>query len=434
MYKIGFITLGCKVNIYESNALKDEFIKLGHEAIDAKPMCDAYIINTCSVTNMADSKSRQMIHKCINYNPNAVIAVMGCYSQSNPEAKTIPGVDILLGNNNKHEAVKKILEMLENGRYRYVNLLDILHERDYEPLEVTMFDRTRAFVKIEDGCQNFCTYCIIPFARGPVRSKKADSVLQEIKEIARRGYKEVVLSGIDTGKYYDKESNTNFAKLCKRILDEVKEIKRLRVSSVEIMQITEEFVEVLKDSRVIADHMHLPLQSGSDNVLNMMKRHYTTKQFKEKVDLIRTARPNISISSDIIVGFPTESEKDFNDSMEFIESIGMTHLHVFPFSKREGTRAADFPDISPEIKKERTKKMMELSVKLERRYNSLFIDKELDVIFEQVTKDGRISGHSSNFIEILVSGDESLVGRYAMVKITSSEKTKLIGEISSFLD
>lgn len=434
MSKIGFITLGCKVNIYESNALKEEFMKMGYEVSEASSDCDAFIINTCSVTNQADAKSRQMIHKCIKLNPNGIVAVMGCYSQSNPEAKTIEGVDILLGNNNKHEAVKKIDEMLKNGRYRYVNLLDILREKEYEPLGVTMFDHTRAFVKIEDGCQNFCTYCVIPFARGPVRSKKADSVIEEIKAVAEKGYKEVVLSGIDTGKYYDKETDTNFAKLCKRIINEIPEIKRLRISSIEITQITSEFLDVLKSSNVIADHMHLPIQSGSDNVLNMMKRFYNTKEFKEKIDLIREVRPNMAISSDVIVGFPTETDEDHKKSMEFIESIGMTHLHVFPFSKRQGTRAADFPDLDPQIKKVRTKEMMDLSYKLERRYNSNFIDKTLDVIFEQKDSKGRIVGHSSNFIEVVVLGDESLIGKYANVHITKVEGIKLIGEITSFID
>ena len=434
MYKIGFITLGCKVNIYESNAIKDEFIKKGYLVSDADPSCDAFIINTCSVTNQADAKSRQMIHKCHKLNPNAIIAVMGCYSQSNPEAKTLPDIDILLGNNNKHEAVTKIIEMLNTKKYRYVNLLDILKEKEYEPLEVTMFDHTRAFVKIEDGCQNFCTYCVIPFARGPVRSKDADKVIEEIKGVSERGYKEVVLSGIDTGKYYDKKSNTNFSKLCRRIIDEVPGIKRLRISSIEITQITPDFIELLHDSKVIADHMHLPIQSGSDNILNMMKRFYTTKEFKERVDLIKSVRPDISLSSDVIVGFPTETDLDHKNSMKFIESLGMTHLHVFPFSKRAGTRAADFPDIDPQIKKVRTKEMMDLSYKLERRYNSKFLDKTLDVIFEQKDNKGRIVGHSSNFIEIAVDGDESLIGRYANVHIKSIDGLKLIGDIVSFID
>ena len=235
MSKIGFITLGCKVNIYESNAIKDKLIEMGHEIVKASSECDAFVINTCSVTNMADAKSRQMIHRCQYLNPNAIICAMGCYVQSNDEARRIYGIDILLGNTNKGEAAEKLDYMLKSGKKeRYVNIKDILHTKEYEPLTATMFDHTRAFVKIEDGCQNFCSYCIIPFARGPVRSKPLLLTLREIKDICDSGYKEVVLSGIDIGKYYDKETNTNFSKLVKTLLETITSLERIRISSIEI--------------------------------------------------------------------------------------------------------------------------------------------------------------------------------------------------------
>ena len=281
MIKIGFITLGCKVNTYESNALKDKFISLGYEVGDADSSCVAFIINTCSVTNMADSKSRQMIHKCIKLNPDAIVCAMGCFIQSNEEAKDIDGVTILIGNSNKGEAVEKIDEMLKSGkREKYVNVTNILKEKQYESLTATMFDHTRAFVKIEDGCQNFCSYCIIPYARGPVRSKPLMVALREFKEIAKMGYKEIVLSGIDTGKYYDAETNTNFSGLIRKTIENIPDIKRIRVSSVEITQIDDEFIDLLKNNQTIASHIHLPLQSGSDVVLKDMKRKYDSSSYK----------------------------------------------------------------------------------------------------------------------------------------------------------
>ena len=241
MRQVGFITLGCKVNIYESNALKNELIERGFSITDANEKCDVYVINTCSVTNMADAKSRKMIHKCINMNPEAIICVMGCYSQTNPEAKTIEGVDILVGNGNKKDVVLQIEKMLDTEvKEKYINILDILETHEYEKLEVTTYDHTRAFVKIEDGCENFCTYCIIPYARGPVRCKCADDVISELKRVTEMGYIEVVLSGIHTGRYMD--NNTNLSKLIKRILEEVPLLKRLRLSSIEINEVDDDFI------------------------------------------------------------------------------------------------------------------------------------------------------------------------------------------------
>ena len=306
MKKIGFITLGCKVNIYESNALKNELMNLGYEITDANEDCDCYVINTCSVTNQADSKSRKMIHKCIKLNPNALCCVMGCYSQtSQEEAKSISGVDILIGNGNKKEAALKIDEALKKSvKEKYINIIDILEQSEYESLDVTTFDHTRAFVKIEDGCENYCTYCIIPYARGKVRCKKADLVINELKNIIAMGYKEVVLAGIHTGRYNDGEYN--LSRLIKRILNEIPELKRLRLSSIEINEVDDEFIQMMKENKVLANHMHLPLQSGSDKILAKMNRRYDSKYFTDKVNKIKSARPDISITTDVIVGFPHE--------------------------------------------------------------------------------------------------------------------------------
>ena len=265
MINVGFITLGCKVNIYESNALKNELIAKGFNIKEADSLCDVFIINTCSVTNMADAKSRKMIHKCIKMNPEAIICVMGCYSQTNPEAKSIEGVDILVGNGNKKDVVSQIEKMLTEPKHeKYVNILDILETHEYEPLDVTTYDHTRAFVKIEDGCENYCTYCIIPFARGPIRCKKAENVIEELKRVTNEGYLEVVLSGIHTGKY--KDGDINLSKLVKKILNDVPALRRLRLSSIEINEIDDEFIELMKENKVIANHLHLPLQAGSDKI------------------------------------------------------------------------------------------------------------------------------------------------------------------------
>ena len=429
MTKIGFITLGCKVNTYESNALKDKFISLGYEVGDADSSCVAFIINTCSVTNMADSKSRQMIHKCIKLNPNAIVCAMGCFIQSNEDAKKIDGVDILIGNSNKGIAVEKIDEMLKSGkREKYINITDILREKEYEPLTATMFDHTRAFVKIEDGCQNFCSYCIIPYARGPVRSKPLLVALREFKEIAKMGYKEIVLSGIDTGKYYDKETNTNFSGLIKKMIENIPEIERIRVSSVEITQIDDEFIELLKNNKVIASHIHLPLQSGSDIVLKDMRRKYDTNKFLEVVNKLRLARPDISITTDVIVGFPTETDLEFKNSVEFIKKVNFSKVHVFPYSMRKNTLAAKMPQLDENIKKERTKLLIHEASKLEKNYYLSFVGKIYDVLFEQ-SDDKYTYGHTTNYLEIKVSKDDNLIGKIVDVSLEKYDNGAIFGTI-----
>ena len=429
MNKIGFITLGCKVNTYESNALKDKFISLGYEVGDADSSCVAFIINTCSVTNMADSKSRQMIHKCIKLNPNAIVCAMGCFIQSNEDAKKIDGVDILIGNSNKGIAVEKIDEMLKSGkREKYINITDILREKEYEPLTATMFDHTRAFVKIEDGCQNFCSYCIIPYARGPVRSKPLLVALREFKEIAKMGYKEIVLSGIDTGKYYDKETNTNFSGLIKKMIENIPEIERIRVSSVEITQIDDEFIELLKNNKVIASHIHLPLQSGSDIVLKDMRRKYDTNKFLEVVNKLRLARPDISITTDVIVGFPTETDLEFKNSVEFIKKVNFSKVHVFPYSMRKNTLAAKMAQLDDNIKKERTKVLIHEASILEKNYYLSFVGKIYDVLFEQ-SDDKYTYGHTTNYLEIKVSKDDNLIGKIVDVSLEKYDNGAIFGTI-----
>ena len=428
MKKVGFITLGCKVNIYESNALKCELTDRGYIVGEADSDCDCFIINTCSVTNTADSKSRKMIHKCIKMNPSAIICVMGCYAQTNDEAKEIDGIDILIGNGNKKSVVDTIDAMLSgNRKEKRIDILNILEATEYEKLGVTSYDHTRAFVKIEDGCENFCTYCIIPYARGPVRCKPIDEVIEELKRITEEGYLEVVLSGIHTGRY--KDHDVNFSGLVKRILNEVPKLKRLRVSSIEMNEVDDEFIALMKDHKVIANHLHLPLQAGSDLILSKMERKYDVKAYMDKVNALRGARPDISITTDVIVGFPYEGEEEFMETYNLCKNLGLSKLHVFPYSMRKGTKASLMPQVKDSDKKDRAKRLIELSNYLEEEYAKKFIGCTLDIIPEQETLGGMMMGHTSNFLQVFMPKDLDKIGKLYNVKITKIENGKIYGEI-----
>lgn len=426
--KIGFVTLGCKVNIYESNALKNELIQKGYEVCEPEENCDAYIINTCSVTNMADAKSRRMVHRLSKMNPKAVLCVMGCYSQTNPEALDLDGVDILLGNGNKLDLIPLLEEkLIEKSIEKKISILNIMEHHQYENLEVSTYDHTRAFVKIEDGCENFCTYCIIPYARGPVRSKNANDVINEMKRITSAGYKEIVLAGIHTGRYLD--GNLKFSGLIRRILNEVPELERLRLSSIEINEIDDDFIEMMKNNSILANHLHLPLQSGSDTILTKMERRYDLRFFEDKINQIRKARPDISITTDVIVGFPYETEEEYQKSKQFIEHIHFSKIHVFPYSVRRGTKAALMPQIDDHIKKERAKDLISLSSKLELEYAKQFLNTIQEVIFEQKSSDETMTGHTSNYLEVCAPYEENYLKKKTLVKIVKLENQKIIAEI-----
>jgi threonylcarbamoyladenosine tRNA methylthiotransferase MtaB len=408
--KVGFITLGCKVNIYESNALKNELTARGYTVCEADETCDCFIINTCSLTNTADSKSRKMIHKCNKMNPKAIICVMGCYAQTNNEAKEFDGVDILIGNGNKKSVVDAIDKMLNDERKeKRIDILDILETHEYEKLGVTSYDHTRAFIKIEDGCDNFCTYCMIPFTRGPVRSKPIDKVIDELKRITDHGYLEVLLSGIHTGRYKDKDAT--FPTIVERILNEVPKLKRLRVSSIEMNEVDDKFISLTKDNNVIADHLHLPLQAGSDLILSKMERKYNVNDYINKVKDLRSARPNISITTDVIVGFPYETEKEFMETYNLCKELKLSKLHVFPYSLRKGTKAALMPQVADQDKKDRAKRLIGLSNNLELEYAEKFIGKVLDIIPEQEVLGGLMLAHTSNLLQVFLPYEEDRIGK-----------------------
>ncbi len=422
MPKIGFITLGCKVNIYESNALADEFKKLGYDIVDGQTKADAYIINTCSVTNQADAKSRKMIRHCKSLNQNAVVCAMGCFVQSHhTQAKEMPEADIIIGTGNKKASVLLIDSMVKSQVIEKTDLvLASRSQKEYENLEVTEFDHARAFLKIEDGCSNFCSYCIIPYARGPVRSKRHGLILKEEKNVIDLGYKEIVLSGIHIGAYSD-GPEYHLKDLINDMV-QVEGLERIRISSIEVNEVNDEIIKTMSKTDKIANHIHIPLQAGSDKILKLMNRHYDTARFKERIDAIRRVRPDMSFTTDVIVGFPGETEEDFMDCYNFIKEIGFSELHVFPFSPREGTPAATMPNqVDGNIKKDRVKRLIDLSHNLWLDYTSKFIGTRQTVIVETKFENDYVIGHSSNYLKVLLPCDLSLLRHRVIVEIDKQE-------------
>ena len=422
--KVAFITLGCKVNSYETDAISDLFKKRGAEIVSADDFYDVCIINTCSVTNQATAKSRKLIRSAKRKNNDALIAVIGCYSQMDMDAVKELDVDIVLGNIDKASVVDLVYKQLEK-REMVLNVKNILQHKEFENLSPISFNRTRAFLKIEDGCNNFCSYCIIPFTRGPIRSKPILDVISEINKIVSNGYKEIVLTGIHTGKYND--NGINFTSLIKKILEETK-IERLRISSIELNEITDEFLLMMKENIVLADHLHLPLQAGSNHVLKLMNRHYTREEFINKINNIREYRPDISITTDIIVGFPEETDEDFMDTINLCKEIKFSKIHAFPFSLRKGTKAECLKEIKDIVKTNRMKELMELDLILEEEYKMKFINTKHHVIIEDLHGDYFL-GHSSNYLPIYINSDEIKTGMMVEVLITEYKDKKLYGKL-----
>ena len=410
--KYYIINLGCKVNAYESKVMSDLLDNGGYlkGSIDES---DIYIINTCFVTNVAEHKSLQMIRKVVKKNPKLVI-VVGCLPQmKSDEVLAIDGVDIVLGNKDK----SKIIEYINNYKEKTSKIYD-LSNTEFEDMQLNNFNKTRAFVKIQDGCNNFCSYCIIPYTRGNVRSKRKEDVINEITNLINYGHKEVVLTGIHTGNYHD--NDYDFANLLNDVV-KVKGLKRLRISSIEITEINERVIDVIKNNDILVDHMHIPLQSGSNEVLKLMNRKYDINYFIDKINELRSIRPSISITTDVIVGFPYETEELFNETINNIKKINFSKLHVFPYSRREGTKA-DLMDnqIDDVTKKKRAHVLIELSKELELNYMNKFIDKEMEFIPETY-KDGYLYGHTGNYLAIKTKGSKDLINNIVKVKIEKIE-------------
>jgi len=426
--KVAFYTLGCKVNTYESEVLMNKFKKEGYEIVDFNEQADIYIINTCSVTNTSDQKSRKIIREASRMNKDAIICVMGCYSQLNYEDIKSLGdnIAIILGNNDKSKLLDYIKEYNESKKQ--IVKIDDLNKVCFEDMRLDSFEKhTRAFVKIQDGCNNYCSYCIIPYTRGNVRSKRKEDVLDEINTLVKNGYKEVVLTGIHTGHYGQDLKDYDFSDLL-RELEEINGLERIRISSVEITELNDKFLETLKNSKKIVNHIHIPIQSLCDKTLKDMNRKYNVEYFFDKIEKIRSIRPNIAITSDVIVGFPGETDEDFNTTKENIRKLGITELHVFPYSIRKGTRAASMPQVDGNIKKQRVKELIDLSEELKSNYYTSLIGTNEALLVEKYI-DGYLIGHLSNYGLIKVKSNEKRLNEIIEVKLIDYKDDMFIGEI-----
>ena len=409
-----FISLGCKVNSYETNAIRELFLKNGFD-----DSYDIVVINTCSVTAQADQKSRQIIRRERRNNPNAIVAVMGCYSQKNANyAVNECKADIVVGTSNRHSLVEYVKKFLKDKKPIAMVEND---PRDFKYESLGAFaipNTTRAYVKIEDGCNNFCSYCTIPYTRGVARSRDKQEIISEIKDLIDHGFLEFVITGIHTAHYGLDLKNVTFSSLIEELTN-IDGLYRLRISSIEESEIDDKFISLLASKENIANHLHMPLQSGSPSVLKRMRRKYNVDDFLKKVSRIREVRPDIAITTDVIVGFPGESEEEFMETVNFIKKVNFAELHVFPFSAREGTPAHDMPNQVPaEIKNTRVQVLLKLSEELKESYRQKFVGKELEVIIEEKDKNsGLMIGHSSNYLLLGEKLPSDSVGTIVKIKV-----------------
>ncbi len=392
------ITFGCKVNAYESEYMKEQLLANNFKYEKSYKNSDIVIINTCSVTNVADNKSFKTIRSVRRDNPACIMVVCGCSAENHRDNLPDVYIDILIGNKEKSKIVSLIKNYLVTNK-TYVKFYDE-RNNEFEDMEVHAFeDKTRAFVKIQDGCNNFCAYCIIPYVRGNIRSKDINVAVEEIKELVLNGHKEIVFTGIDTGNYGRETKKYNLVDLI-RLISEIPELERIRVSSIEITSINDEFIEELKNNKKLCGHLHVSLQSGSDKILKAMNRKYTCKEYLEKIDKIKEVRPDINLTTDVIVGFPGETEEDFNDTIDFCKKVGFSKIHVFPYSKRNGTRAATMPNqVDNATKKDRARRLIKIDEDLQKEYYNKFKGKIVEVLIEEV-KNGVSIGHTENFIKV----------------------------------
>lgn len=409
--------------------MTQKFIEKGYEVVQVEEKADVYIINTCTVTNMADRKSRQMLRRVKQINPNSVVVATGCYAQvSKDELEQIEDIDLVLGINEKNNIVEYVNSYL-NTRTKYSETSDVLHQSDFLDFgTVTHMEKTRAVIKVQDGCDRFCSYCIIPYARGRVRSRLPESIINEITQIANAGIKEVVITGIHIASYgKDFRNNYKLIDLLEEI-NKIEGIKRIRLGSIEPTLITEEFVNRLSKLEKICDHFHLSLQSGCDATLERMNRKYTTEEFEKVVVLLRKYYKNVALTTDIIVGFPEETNEEFVQTYNYLNKIDFYKMHIFKYSPRKGTKAALMKNQVPgDIKEERSKKLIELSDKNQKEHNEKYIGQKLEVLFEEREKE-YIKGHTTNYIVVKTKTDKQIENTIQTVKITGEENLELIGE------
>jgi len=421
--KVALHNLGCKVNAYETEAMQQMLEAAGYEIVPFEPGADIYVINTCSVTNIADRKSRQMLHKAKKMNPDAIVVAAGCYVQADTKkAEADASIDIIIGNNKKQELIP-ILESYRTGHQKTTECVDINHTKEYENLEIDRTEEhTRAYLKVQDGCNQFCTYCIIPYARGRIRSKKTEDVVNEVKRLAASGCQEVVLTGIHLSSYGKErpEDQENLLTLIQAV-HQVDGIERIRLGSLEPGIITEEFAAAISSLPKVCPQFHLSLQSGCTTTLKRMNRRYTAEEYREKCEILRKYYPAPALTTDVITGFPGETEEEFEESRSFVDSIHFYETHIFPYSKREGTKAAGMPDqLTEQVKKERSRILIALGKEHQREYMEQFLGQEKEVLFEeQQTVEGQEywTGHTMEYLKIAVISEENLENKRVMVQL-----------------
>ena len=428
--KIASYALGCKVNQYESEAIAELFAEKGYDVVSIEDQADVYIINTCTVTNFGDKKSRQLIRKVKRQNPDAIVAVVGCYAQTAPEEiSAVEGVNLVIGTKDKSQVVKMVEDYRkEMGVQNFVT--DIMHERVFEPLEIKRLqNRTRAYLKIQDGCSQFCSYCIIPYARGPIRSRAPQDVIAEVKRLAENGFREVVLTGIHVASYGKDRKDITLTEIIQQV-HAVEGIERIRFSSIEPNVVTEEFAQAMAALPKVCDHFHLSLQSGCDKTLEQMRRRYDTAQYRRAVALLRKYLPDAALTTDIIVGFPGESEEDYQQSKAFAEEIGFSKIHVFPYSPKKGTPAAERKDQLPNaVKQQRSHDLILASERMTEAFLQAHVGKEKEVLFERMVYPDVYEGHTTNYMKVHAKSTEDLTNQCKMVHMLKVEGETAFGEI-----
>lgn len=396
--KFNIVTFGCKVNQYESNMMKERMLSSNFFYVENMNEANIIIVNTCSVTNVADKKCLKMIRRIKREYPNSILVVAGCSSQNKQEIYENLDIDILIGNKDKSKIDVLLKEYIETHK-RFVKFYND-RNLEFEDMLISDYNHIRAFIKIEDGCDNFCSYCIIPYVRGSVRSKNFETVIKEAKLLTQKGHREIVLTGIHTGHYMD--NNHDLTDLINE-LSKIDDLLRIRISSIEITELNDKFLNMLSENKKVCDHLHIPLQAGSNEILKRMNRKYDLKYYEDKINKIRMIRPDISITTDIIVGFPYETDELFNETLEFSRKMNFSKIHVFPYSIRIGTSAANMPNqVDEKVKKERVKKLMDLSEVMEKEYYNKFVGKELDILVEECDNNVSI-GHSSNYLMVTLN-------------------------------
>lgn len=432
MKRVAFHTLGCKVNQYETEAMEELFQKSGYNIVDENEQADVYVINTCTVTNLSDRKSRQFIRKSKKINDDSLIAVVGCYSQVSPEeVEKINGVDVIIGTSERN----KIVELCEKARDSKEKINIVRSIKTYKEFEKINIDeiksKTRAFLKIQDGCNQFCSYCIIPYARGPIRSREYEDIEKEAYKLAKAGFKEIVLTGIHVASYGKDLKKESLREVIEKI-SKIEGLERIRLSSVEPNLIDDEFMKTITNSKNVCDHFHLSLQSGSDSVLKRMNRKYSTREFLEKVEIIRKYMPDAGITTDIIVGFPGETDIEFKETLNFVKKVEFSRIHVFKYSPRKGTPAAIMENqIHGDIKSKRSEELIKLGDELTLEFNSRFKDRSLPVLFEEKTKrkNDTYEGYTTNYIRVEAPSPNNLIGEIIDIKLKDVENISIKGEI-----